>query len=640
MKSYETNVVPLYGKILEDLVTQWPNIKSDTERDYSYLRRASEERGLEFFTLTLPAYGEWFDKSLAAGFMLGKAEIPRGIKLYRGRPLLFRGVLAMIFGIDGCLRDEADVSAVLYFRTLCQGLKKYEVPPSVSTLRKSVKEFLDVEASLPRPHPRTWDSDVPSFAREVVGHPLWGVARAGDGPEFEFSEPEHAASSLKLNWETLRQLCRRVFSSVGFYDQWGISPRHGPGAVSEKLPGSKYDFAHWPRKLDSVFPFDWYGSASLQPMYVPDDGEPFGRLIAVPKTRKGPRLICAEPAAHQWIQQGLSGWLEERIERTVLGRSISLRDQSKSQRAALDASLSGASATLDLSSASDRLSCRLVEYVFQGSNLLEAFHACRTRAVRQTVAPDLPSLVLLRKFSTMGSALTFPVQSIVFAILTVWALRLTEGREHSWDDWEEDFDRVRVYGDDIIVPVHAAVATKLVLHECGLLVNAAKSFAEGNFRESCGCDAFRGVDVTPARHRKPYNGSAASTAALIQYSNNLFLKGFWKTADWVLGLLPPQERKLLMVVDQTHAGAGIVSFMGQKVDHLPVVHSADYQATYHVRLAFFAKVTRSESQASGRLLQYFTEDPAHRDILEREIEWSPGRPIVARVRKSRVRVYE
>jgi hypothetical protein len=41
------------------------------------------------------------------------------------------------------------------------------------------------------------------------------------------------------------------------------------------------------------------------------------------------------------------------------------------------------------------------------------------------------------------------------------------------------------------------------LSSVGLVVNHDKSFVHGHFRESCGMDAFRGVQVTPIRFRKP-----------------------------------------------------------------------------------------------------------------------------------------
>lgn len=642
MKNYETFVISLYEGIREDASAQWPDITSCMEKDLSYLRRAFEQRGLAFFTLTLPNYGHWIDRSLDHGSFYDRGDIPRGIPLHRGRPVLFRGLLAKVFDSNGMLKANADHGAVLYLRTLCQSLKKLEHPASPSTLRKTVKEFLNVEEHLPRSHANTWDSDVPSW-HERTGHPLWGETLDKRGDEAELFDFNGSNGHL-LPWDTLRLLCRRVTSELGFPDYPGLRPKHGPGAVSERGWKSKYDFPTWPRKLGLWFPFDWYGSGDLSVGgYVPSEVEPPSKLCAVPKDRKAPRLICAEPIAHQWMQQSIWGWLRRRIPETTLGFSISFEDQEESRKLALSASHDRLHATLDLSAASDRLSTRLVEYVFQGSSLLDHMHACRSRSLKQTLVPDLQKIILLRKFATMGSSLTFPIQSIVFTILSVWALRLYEGRENSWHDWKSDFRRVRVFGDDIIVPNYAYGITQFVLHECGLLVNSRKSFNGVSFRESCGMDAFDGVDVTPPRHKLPYSGDANSTAALVEYSNNLHSKGFWRTSAKVLRFLPDKIRKLLVTHGPRDGAVGLLSYSGSDLHLRKKKYDHDYQRNFVERLGFFAKVTYEQGLHNSSLIQFFTEDPAsRRDRLERVsdlLEWESGQTVVGRLVMRRSRIY-
>lgn len=370
-------------------------------------------------------------------------------------------------------------------------------------------------------------------------------------------------------------------------------------------------------------------------------------MSAVPKDRKGPRLICAEPMANQWMQQAIRRWLEGRVKRTTLGRSINFRSQEESRHAALLGSASASIATLDLSEASDRLSYSLVKLVFEGhSTLWDAFDAVRTKVVEQEISYQSPRQIRLSKFSTMGSALTFPVQSIVFTLLCVWALRLTEGREHDWRNWRADFDRVRVFGDDLIVPTHAYEVTCQVLHLAGLRVNIRKSFNGKNFRESCGCDAFKGVDVTPPRLRKAYDGTGASTASLVEFSNNLFLKGFWRAADKMTALLPPALLKKLWVSRADEPVLGLVSF-SRCPEPTDLKWDQDYQRWYAVRVAFSSKVKRTSTDGTPRLLQYFIEDPASQrdsaglvwfDRID-EVYWEPGQPMVDRLRICRSRVY-
>jgi hypothetical protein len=362
-------------------------------------------------------------------------------------------------------------------------------------------------------------------------------------------------------------------------------------------------------------------------------------MSAVPKDRKGPRLICAEPMANQWMQQAIRRWLEDSVKRTTLGRSIDFRSQEKSRHAALQGSASASFATLDLSEASDRLSYLLVKLVFEVHlSLWDAFDAVRTKVVEQSISYQSPRQIRLSKFSTMGSALTFPVQSIVFTLLCVWALRLTEGREHDWRNWRADFDRVRVFGDDLIVPNHAYEVTCQVLHLAGLRVNIRKSFNGKYFRESCGCDAFKGVDVTPPRLRKAYDGTGSSTASLVEFSNNLFLKGFWRAADKMTDLLPPAVKNGLWVSGPGEPVLGLVSF-SKSWEPKRKRWDPDYQRWYAVRIAFSSKVRRTSTDGTPRLLQYFTEDPASQRDRRDVIFWEPGQPMVDRLRICRSRVY-
>jgi len=613
VKSYETFVMTLYEGIFEDAAIHLTDIRSSMELDLSYLRRAIEQRGLAFFTLTLPDYGHWIDRSLDHGSFLDKAEIPRGIPLYHGRPRLFWGILVKVFDTDGVLRPDADHWCVLLLRTLTQSLKKLEVPVRPLALKKTVKEFFDVEEHLPKSHSLTWDSDIPEW-RCRRGHPLQGDSSPSSSIGPDLFGRDSSLGDL-VPWDSFRKLCGRIISELGPLDYWELRPKHGPGAVSERGWISKYEYPTWPRKLGLWFPYDWFGSGNLSDCFesVPSVREPPSRLLAVPKTQKGPRLICAEPIAHQWMQQSIWRWLRDRIPTSTLGRSISFESQEASQLWALQASHDRSMATLDLSAASDRLSTRLVEYVFQSHHdLLDAMQASRTRAVEQTIDKEFPKLHVLRKFATMGSALTFPIQSIVFTLLSVWALRLSERREHDWHKGRlrQDFARVRVFGDDIIVPIHAYGWTKLVLHECGLLVNSSKSFEGVSFRESCGMDAFRGVDVTPARvHKPPYSGSATSMAALVEYTNNLYKKGFWHASNSVLHLLPRIVRDNLVVGNAEVGGIGLFSFGGTDLRNRKTFWDPDLQRDYTLRLAFTTRVRSVRGRNNSDLIQFFHEEP-------------------------------
>jgi hypothetical protein len=96
--------------------------------------------------------------------------------------------------------------------------------------------------------------------------------------------------------------------------------------------------------------------------------------------------------------------------------------------------------------------------------------------------------------------------------------------------------RVRVYGDDIIVPVGNVRSVIDSLEKLGFLVGLDKSFWNGRFRESCGGDYYAGEDVTAIRCRRPFPTSrkdAEGMVSLVSLRNQCYEHGFWKTAKWL-----------------------------------------------------------------------------------------------------------
>jgi len=207
-----------------------------------------------------------------------------------------------------------------------------------------------------------------------------------------------------------------------------------------------------------------------------------GRLGFVPKTSKESRTILVEPILNGFYQKGLGTAMRQRLQRG----GLDLSNQDTNRRLAWVGSMDGSLATLDLSSASDTVSSGLVW------NLLPYDWALALSYGRSEVAQvktrhgtvDLR----LHKFSSMGNAYTFELESLIFYALTVSTC------EHLGI---ETLNRVSVYGDDIIVPVEAYVQLCDVLTYCGFVVNPAKSFAAGPFRESCGADLLGGFDIRP-----------------------------------------------------------------------------------------------------------------------------------------------
>lgn len=198
------------------------------------------------------------------------------------------------------------------------------------------------------------------------------------------------------------------------------------------------------------------------------------KLNFVPKSAKTYRSVCVEAGLNVTFQLALGTFMAKRL--AAFG--IDIRDQTLNQRRALEGSLTGALATLDLSSASDTISR---EIVFE---LLPLEWADLLKWGRSSTV-ELPdgSLMTQEKFASMGNGYTFPLETLIF-----WGLAAA--------CCDRDSDAT-VYGDDIVLPSDKFELLAEVLRYAGFMVNAAKSFHKGPFRESCGKDYFRGIDVRP-----------------------------------------------------------------------------------------------------------------------------------------------
>lgn len=349
----------------------------------------------------------------------------------------------------------------------------------------------------------------------------------------------------------------------------GTGFKHGPGAVAERLKQhEKSCFPNWPQKLQNTFPYEYCGKTAGSPTERPTSHEVASRLICVPKTAKGPRLIAAEPTAHQWCQQILLRFLFDQCRRHFGVHFIDFKDQQKSGDMVLRASLESDLATVDLSDASDRLTCWTVERIVRTNpSLLKALHAARTRYIRDEIS-DIPSFLSLRKFASQGTATTFPIMSLVMLCIALGST-LSNTDRVTWSRIKELRTKVRVFGDDIIIPRHGYGRLVRAMELLQLKVNLAKSYVHGHFRESCGTDGYMGYNVTPCKPRTLVADSPASCQAVVDTSNNLFNKGLWYASRTADDLLPFSVRKYLRIVGPNEAGfSGLSSFVGSDERHL------------------------------------------------------------------------
>lgn len=627
MKSHETSLLGLYAALLTDVERYYPRDSIEWSRDMSRLRTLVAARGTKFLTIDLVAAGKHFDRCLSNS-AFHPSCLP-GMTSRRASviPRLFGGLLMKAFNHDGTIRSDVDITAISLTRQLYYAAKKVRMQCDSKTTYAAVKEYFDVEASTQSPV-HTWDCDnldLDSHHRVSCTDPFDDRRDQGQ-LDFGF-DTRKLAGAGGLAYHVVQRFADLVASDIGEITYSDLRPRHGPGAVSDKRGRSKYFFTNWPKKLELSFPsieFALPNASFMDEAFKGELGlsahEPPSKLIAVPKTQKTPRLIASEPTAHQWMQQAIRRFLIPKVSSGLLSGVVWFNDQNPSREAALAASASGTGCTIDLSSASDRLSCWLVERMFRANHsLLYALHASRTRWLHNPIDRKRPQYTKLRKFAPMGSALTFVVQSVVYSIIAIGCTLYLNYGERLRRMSTSEFRRLArkcamntiVFGDDIIIPEGSYSLVSEVLTNFGLKVNTDKSYVGGNFYESCGVDAYRGVDVTPTYFLEdPVESDPSSIASAVDASNNLHLGGLWCTAAWLSARIPSRLRSRLAIVKSDDGAFGLKSFCGSSLSHLKEKWNDDYQQIDHLSLQIFGSTKREQVNGIYCLLQYFTEAPS------------------------------
>jgi len=206
----------------------------------------------------------------------------------------------------------------------------------------------------------------------------------------------------------------------------------------------------------------------------------------VNKTRTVARGICTEPSVNMWMQLGTGAILTRRL-KSFFGIDLS-NQPDKNRELARQGSIFESFATIDLESASDSMSNKMLRWLLPRSffGVLKSLRCPTT---------ELPSgeVLELNMVSTMGNGFTFPLQTMIFssvvmAVYKYFGLPFTRATSCTLGSYG-------IFGDDIIVVTRAAHFVERVLNLLGFVVNSDKSFVEGPFRESCGADYFLGFNV-------------------------------------------------------------------------------------------------------------------------------------------------
>lgn len=482
------------------------------QRDLDVLKLRVKHEGLSFLTITLPDFCDDVFLALENGL---SSQHFCGFKKVGLLPAFLQGWTTRVFCRDtGTLRSNP-TQYLSSIRQFCYAFKKCGLNCTKERIENAYKDY------------KNTDNDLDSTFQNV---------NSDDLRQFEL-------------------FSKRVWTGMfEDYKTENLVFKHGPGAVYEKLNNNqKYviensiiyrniaRFAHHMYSSEECF---FHANPTLNESDVCSSA----RLLDVPKTLKGPRIIAVEPTVVQFVQQGIANYLIKKLENSPLTKGhVNFTNQSINGNLALENSRTKLLATLDLSAASDRVHKELVLRMLGGyQDLLADIFDARSPSV------DIDGIKFpLKKFSSMGSALCFPIESMFFFTLCLFAKYKKVGK-YDYRSFKSIINQIRknvyVYGDDILVPVDDVDVTRDALTCYGCKINEKKSYKASYFRESCGTDAYEGENITPTYIRSilPRNkGDVTNLISTIETANQFFTKGFELTGtllrnkvENILGPLP------------------------------------------------------------------------------------------------------
>lgn len=517
--------------------------------------------GPSFLTKTLPRLGKALDKALCDHSPLNATALRFSTYGDTNLPRFLGEFFSRVFDSDGVVLPKPCVDSVQVLREVLYKFYKYKLPWTAEQEHTVLSKFERTEEDLVLS-----DRVILSIGDQIASEGLQYVSRSDRGcykacsarTRRDYTKPvncrrlttglcsdksvarkrevyrnEPTDSHRLVYLAAVARKAKHLLSDVfSLFDPKDIYPRHGPGAVATRQRlWDKYLWTNVSASITKLYSLDEFffvslthvcdALSSLQKITEVDSP---ARVILVQKDSRGPRLISAESVDKQWIQQGLGQAIRELVEEHELTKfNVHFTSQQPNQLGALVGSLTGSYSTLDLNEASDRVSVELVRLLFP-PHLVGYLECCRSSA---TELPD-GRILKLNKFAPMGSNLCFPILA-----LTVWAI-LAAGATDT-----DTRESILVYGDDVIVPTGYTRDAIELLESFGLKINQDKSCIKGFFRESCGVDAFRGIDVTPLRLRTVWSStrSADVYSSYVAYANEFWDRHYVSTYELIVSEL-------------------------------------------------------------------------------------------------------
>lgn len=593
------SLVSLWGQLATELADL---CGTDASRDIKTVSRRCNREGDAFLRITLPTFGKAFDQALHERRF--SSDLLSGFHLRGGLPAFLQGFLRNIFAPDGAMIDVPCTESIRSVRQLCAVFGKIEGDCTPWRQRAAVREYIKADDAC-----AMWDLTAPSsLIKEMID----------------------VSNRALVAW--LAPADRKIRRDE-------LTPRHGPGQTADRLLGNqKYDLAYWPDHLESRFPWIEWGVPNYR---YGNEGQPLAsshvvkaQQTLVPKTMSTPRVIVMEPTSLQYMQQGIMALMVETIERST--SQVGFTDQTVNQKMAREGSLHGNLVTLDLSEASDRVTYLQAASVFSGlPHLWEALDATRSSEVELALGlGNRP----IHKFASMGSATCFPVEAVTFWIAILMAVRRYHRKTDPWFDLTVPFLRllegeVRVYGDDIIIPVEYLSEVREVFDQLGWKINLKKSFWKSNFRESCGGEYWDGHDVTPVRLRQPLPTTLRQTQeiqGLVSFRNQLYLAGYWRTTSFLDDRIHRLLRGTFPIVSETSPALGRTSVCFEGL----ALGTDRYQRALTRAFVTRTVIPKNECSEIGALLKCLIAPGKDDEHLERS-----GRPVDVSIHRRWVPVH-
>lgn len=394
---------------------------------------------------------------------------------------------------------DTPISLGIYLRM------KYELWEDIAGLRISPMAYLDTVTGAKK---FALDYQAVSYLRKYDGLPIKGqdlLKKAKDA--FFESERGNKLTNMRLSilehpigvhptiLGVLHKTRKHMEKILGPLPQF-LEGKFGPGTLFEFSRGHGVVYRNIAGKLTSaihctpastaiventVRPTWWFRSLCAgDPSDTAFRIVPGNRFTTAPKDALNLRGICVEAGGNMFAQLGVGKHIRRRLF-TSAGIDLD-HGQAHHDQMARRGSITNGDATIDVRTASDTVARMCVKlllaYCGDWFLLLDCLRSPKTRVDGRWV--------WLEKFSSMGNGFTFELETAIFYCLALAACGRQVGDP-----------RVKVYGDDIIVPADEAEKVLSLLTVFGFEPNMRKTYLTGPFRESCGGDYFCGFRVTP-----------------------------------------------------------------------------------------------------------------------------------------------